>query len=87
MYPIDYSSDLAELAAFLKAGVSPYHTIQYSAGVLAEHGFTELPLSSRWQLEPGKGYRYRIYGRDVKDAMHFPFLRTMIRTVWNSRLT
>ena len=90
MYPIDYSSDLAELAAFLKAGVSPYHTIQYSAGVLAEHGFTELPLSSRWQLEPGKGYFVNVYdttlvgfvvGKDVPAATCAPAAATQAAAV------
>lgn len=61
MYPLNNTADLNELTALLKAGVSPYHTIQYSAGILTGHGFTELPLSERWQLEPGKGYFVNVY--------------------------
>lgn len=54
-------SDLNELIALLQAGVSPYHTIQYSARLLAEHGFSELPLGERWTLEAGKRYFINVY--------------------------
>lgn len=61
MDSIHYQTDLKELISLLKAGVSPFHTIRYSAGVLREHGFTELVLGERWRLEPGKGYFVNIY--------------------------
>lgn len=54
-------SDLNELTALLKAGVSPYHTIQYSAKLLTEHGFSELALGSDWSLEAGKRYFINVY--------------------------
>lgn len=54
-------TDLTELTALLKAGVSAFHTIRYSAGLLAAHGFEELPLSGPWKLTPGKGYFVNVF--------------------------
>ena len=39
-----YSKDIEELTAHLNAGVSPFHTVQYSAELLKGQGFEELKL-------------------------------------------
>lgn len=61
MDTIHTHSDLTELMALLKAGISPYHTIQYSADLLKSHGFQELSLGARWKLEAGKNYFINVY--------------------------
>ena len=41
-----YSKDIEELTAHLNAGVSPFHTVQYSAELLKGQGFEELKLDA-----------------------------------------
>lgn len=55
------SNDLTELTELIKAGVSPFHTIGYSADLLKKQGFKELSLTSPWQLEEGMGYFVNIF--------------------------
>lgn len=84
MNSIDYRKDLEELIHLLKAGVSPFHTIRYSADLLRSRGFEELPLDAPWRLEPGKGYFVNVFdttlagftvGEDVLPGGQVPKLR------------
>lgn len=61
---MEYETDRngQELMELLQAGVSPYHTVEYSAKILKAAGFSELPLDEPWTLEPGHGYYVRIFG-------------------------
>ena len=61
MNSIDCTKDLRELTELLKAGVSPFHTIRFSAELLKFHGFEELALDAPWTLEPGKGYFVNVF--------------------------
>lgn len=58
---MDYTKDLKELTAQLKAGVSPFHTIRFNASLLKEQGFEELKLGQPWALSSGKGYFVNAY--------------------------
>ncbi len=57
----DYTRDLEQLTALLRAGVSPFHTILYSSSYLDKLGFTPLSLNSHWELEPGGSYYVNVY--------------------------
>ena len=47
-----YSKDIEELTAHLNAGVSPFHTVQYSAELLKGRGFEELKLDAPGSPKP-----------------------------------
>lgn len=78
---IDILKDLNELAAQLKAGVSPFHTIHHCAALLKEQGFKELSLGQPWQLTAGEGYFVNAYDTTMlaftigKDRTNRPSLR------------
>lgn len=72
-----YSKDIEELTAHLNAGVSPFHTVQYSAELLKGRGFEELKLDAPWFPKAGMGYFVNIFdttlaafviGRDITAA-------------------
>ena len=72
-----YSKDIEELTAHLNAGVSPFHTVQYSAELLKGRGFEELKLDAAWFPKAGMGYFVNIFdttlaafviGRDITAA-------------------
>lgn len=57
----NYETDLHELIGHIQAGVSPFHTVRYSASLLKEQGFTELKLGENWDLKAGNGYFVNAY--------------------------
>lgn len=44
------------LAAFIRKAVSPYHTVQESAGLLEKADFKKLDMTGGWKLEKGGKY-------------------------------
>lgn len=44
------------LAAFIRKAVSPYHTVEESAGLLEKAGFEQLDMTGAWKLEKGGRY-------------------------------
>ncbi|MCR5283325.1 MAG: M18 family aminopeptidase [Lachnospiraceae bacterium] len=69
-----------EFFEYLERGVTPYHTVEQSAGMLKEAGFTELSLSQPFAIKKGGSYFVRIFstalaafsiGKKVKDKSCF----------------
>lgn len=56
---------ICELEGLLKAGVSPYHAMAYSADLLKANGFTELKAHETWTVEAGKSYYVDLYGSSL----------------------
>lgn len=52
---------MKQLERLIAASVSPYHCIMAAAGDLNDAGFTELPLSGSFQVEPGHSYYVKAY--------------------------
>lgn len=52
---------MEQLEHLISASVTPYHCIMESARQLEEAGFTELPLSGKWNLEKGNSYFINVY--------------------------
>ncbi len=84
MNSILYQKDTAELIGHLRAGVSPFHTIRYCAGILETQGFEELKLDSPWSIQAGKSYYVNIFdtsmaafsvGKDAVSGGGVPGLR------------
>lgn len=52
---------MKQLERLISASVSPYHCIMTAAHDLAHAGFTELPLSAPWKVEPGRSYYVKAF--------------------------
>ena len=52
---------LDDFCTFLNQAVSPYHTVELACRRLTAAGFTELPLSQPWQIQPGGRYYVRCF--------------------------
>ena len=85
-----YSQDIEELTAHLNAGVSPFHTVQYSAELLKGRGFEELKLDAAWFPKAGMGYFVNIFdttlaafviGRDITCLLYTSIRRDSSETV------
>lgn len=53
------------LTAFLKAGVSPYHTVNHAEEQLKGAGFTALSFKSDWTLSRGRSYYCRTFSGEL----------------------
>lgn len=56
---------LNHLIHFLKAGVSPYHTVSHAADTLDAAGFQALDFKAPWALEKGKSYYCRTFSGEL----------------------
>ncbi|MCF0133578.1 MAG: M18 family aminopeptidase [Blautia sp.] len=51
-----YKETAAELGAFIKASPTAFHAVQTIRHILEQNGFSQLPESEAWKIDPGKGY-------------------------------
>ena len=56
---------LNHLIHFLKAGISPYHTVSHAADTLDAAGFQALDFKAPWALEKGKSYYCRTFSGEL----------------------
>ena len=59
------NNSTSHLTDFLKAGVSPYHTVNHAEEQLKAAGFTALSFKSGWTLSRGMSYYCRTFSGEL----------------------
>ena len=74
---VDLISEKPEQTGLLKymleKGITQFHVVKHGEEYLKEHGFSELKLKDKWQLQAGADYYVRPYS-SVMIAFHLPKL-------------
>ena len=65
---VDLISEKPEQTGLLKymleKGITQFHVVKHGEEYLKEHGFSELKLKDKWQLQAGADYYVRPYSSD-----------------------